>query len=146
MSNRYFVIAAAASAAAVPASAFATAAPSPMPARGAAAPAAAMPKPTTRAEFVGNLQARFNAADTNHDGVLDANEISAVAQKQLQQARAAEQQRLEAEFTKLDTNHDGQLSKAEFMAAAPPVQLRVTPQQIITAMDSNKDAKVSLQE
>jgi Ca2+-binding EF-hand superfamily protein len=64
----------------------------------------------------------------------------------VQLARAAELQRLEAEFNRLDTNHDGQLSKAEFMAAAPPVRARETPQQLIAAMDGNKDGKISLQE
>jgi Ca2+-binding EF-hand superfamily protein len=78
--------------------------------------------------------------------MLDANEVSAAQQKEVQQARAAEQQRLDAEFTKLDTNHDGQLSKAEFMAAAPPVQARATAQQIVAQVDANKDGKVSLQE
>jgi hypothetical protein len=113
-----------------------------------AAPASAQngPKPMTRAQFLANVQERFNAIDTNHDGVLDEKEIAAAQQKELEQARAIEQQRLEAEFTRLDTNKDGQLSKAEFMAALPPVQARQTPQQIVAAFDSNKDGKVTLQE
>jgi hypothetical protein len=139
--NRYLFIAAAVAVTAAP-PALAAAAPAAAPR--AAAPAA--PKSMTRAEFLANVQARFNAVDANHDGVLDANEIAAAQQKELDQARGVEQQRLDAEFTKLDTNHDGQLSKAEFMAVAPPVQARTTPQQIIAAMDANKDAKVSLQE
>jgi Ca2+-binding EF-hand superfamily protein len=110
----------------------------------AAAPAAAKPPPPPG--LLAHRPARVNAVDTNHDGMLDANEVSAAQQKEVQQARAAEQQRIDAEFTKLDTNHDGQLNKAEFMAAAPPVQARTTPQQIIGQIDSNKDGKVSLQE
>lgn len=109
-------------------------------------PAAQAPKSTTRAEFLSTVQQRFNAVDTNHDGQLDANEISAMQQRELQQARAAEEQKLDAEFTKLDTNKDGQLSKAEFMAAAPPLQARATPQQMIGQVNSNKDGKISLQE
>ena len=116
----------------------------PAPAPKAAAPAVA--KATTREAFLATVQTRFNTVDSNHDGVLDANEIAAAQQKEIQQARAVEQQRLDAEFTKLDTNHDGQLSKAEFMAVAPPVQARQSPQQIIGQIDTNKDGKVSLQE
>lgn len=145
MSNRYLMIGVAlAAAAGTPALATAAVAPTAQPA--AKTPAANAPKPTTRAEFVAGIKARFDAIDTNHDGVLDANEIAAWQQKELQQARAVEQQRLEAEFNRLDTNHDGQLSKAEFMAAAPPLQSRQTPQQLIAGVDSNKDGKVSLQE
>ena len=140
MSNRYLFIAAAAAAVAA-SPALAAVAPTTAPAKPATAP-----KSTTRAEFLGNVQTRFNAIDTNHDGVVDSNEVTAAQQRELQQARAIEQQRLDAEFAKLDTNHDGQLSKAEFMAVAPPVQARTTPQQIIAALDANKDGKVSLQE
>jgi len=100
----------------------------------------------TRTQFLSNVQSRFSAADTNHDGFIDANEVSAAQQRDLQQARTAEQQRIGAEFDKLDTNHDGQLSKAEFMAAAPTVTPRQTIQQIIGVIDSNKDGKISLQE
>ena len=117
------------------------------PAPKAAAPAASnAPKATSRADFVAALQKRFNATDTNHDGMLDAAEMTAMQQRELEQAHAIEQKKLEAEFTKLDTNKDGQLSKAEFMAAAPALKARVTPQQMIAQVDSNKDGKISLQE
>jgi Ca2+-binding EF-hand superfamily protein len=125
--------------------AFATAAPAP--AKKAPAPATAeAPKPMSRTQFLSNVQTRFSAADANHDGFIDSNEVSAAQQRDLQQARATEQQRIGAEFDKLDTNHDGQLSKAEFMAAAPTVTPRQTAQQIIGLVDSNKDGKISLQE
>jgi hypothetical protein len=147
VTNRYFMLAAtiaAASASPAFASAFA---PRSAPKPAAAAPAAAQaPKSTTRAQFVASVQQRFNAMDTNHDGVVDANEVAAMQQRELQQARAVEQQRLTAEFNKLDTNKDGQLSKAEFMAAAPDLKPRVTPQQVIAQVDSNKDGKISFQE
>lgn len=112
----------------------------------AASPAAEQPKPMTREQFLSNLQARFNAVDTNHDGVLEESEIAAAQQKELQQLQAAEQQRMDQEFQRLDTNHDGQLSKAEFMAAAPPVRPRETAAQLLGALDANKDGKVSRQE
>ncbi len=143
MINRHFMLAATITVAAA-SSAFASAV-APAAAPKPAAPAQA-PKSTTRTEFLSTVQQRFNAVDTNHDGQLDASEISAMQQRELQQARAAEQQKLDAEFTKLDTNKDGQLSKAEFMAAAPPLQARATPQQMIGQVDSNKDGKISLQE
>lgn len=143
MSNRYCVIVAAILAAS-PAPALATA-PS-LSDHAKAAPAAAPPKSTSRQQFMATLQARFNAIDTNHDGMIEPAELAAAQQKEVEQARLVEQRRLDAEFTRLDTNHDGQLSKSEFMASAPPLHPRNTPQQIIAAMDSNKDGKISVQE
>lgn len=141
MSNRTCVIAAAILAA-VSAPALATASSPSAPAKAPAAPA----KSTSRQQFLATIQARFNAMDTNHDGVIDSAELAAAQQREVAQAQSVEQRRLDAEFTRLDTNHDGQLSKAEFMAAAPSLHPRNTPQQIIAAMDSNKDGKISLQE
>ena len=135
MSRNYLIIAAIAATAAGPA--FAAAAPQ---------PASAAPKQITRAQYLANYQARFNAMDANHDGMLDATEVAAAEQKELEAARAEELQQLGAEFDKLDTNHDGQLSKAEFMAAARPLRVSQTAQQVIAEVDSNKDAKISLQE
>lgn len=132
----------AAIAAATAAPALAAAAPAPT----RTAPAAPAAKPTTRTDFVANIQSRFNAVDANKDGVLDANEVSTMLQREVQQAQAQQQQQLAAEFAKLDTNKDGQLSKAEFMAAGRPIQARQTPQQIIGAIDANKDGKISFQE
>lgn len=139
MSTRYLIIVAAIMAPAVAAAAPRTAAP-------AGAPAAGAQKPMTRQEFIANVQARFNAMDTNHDGVLDAAEVAAAQQKEIAEANAVERQRAEAEFARLDTNHDGQLSKAEFMAAVPSVKPNQTPQQIIGSFDTNKDGKISAQE
>jgi Ca2+-binding EF-hand superfamily protein len=141
MSNRYCIIFALVTAASSPA--VATAPPVSAPAK--AVPATAS-KPTTRAQFVATIQARFNAIDANHDGAIDPAELAAAQLKQVEQARLLQERRLDAEFTRLDTNRDGQLSKAEFMAAAPPVQPRTTAQQIVAKVDSNKDGKISLQE
>lgn len=112
-----------------------------------AKPAAAQaPKPLTRAAAIQDLDTSFKAIDTNHDGVLEKEEIAAVQAKALQNATSNEQRRLDAEFTKLDTNKDGQLSKAEFMAAAPAVHARETPDQMLAQLDANKDGKVSVEE
>jgi Ca2+-binding EF-hand superfamily protein len=108
--------------------------------------AAAQPKSITRAQFVANLKARFDAVDTNHDGYLEENEIAAAQQQELQRLQAAEQQQLEAEFNRLDANHDGMLSKQEFMAAAPPVHARETPEQMIQNLDRHKLGRVSFQD
>src|SRR5690348_5602476 len=145
VSSSYFRLASAL-ALVVAAPAFATAAPAPAKKAPAPAASAEAQKPMTRTQFLSNVQTRFSAADTNHDGFIDANEVAAAQQRDLQQARAAEQQRVGAGFDQLDANHDGQLSNAEVMAAAPTGSPRQTPQQIIGLIDSNKDGKISLQE
>jgi Ca2+-binding EF-hand superfamily protein len=138
VSSRYLIIIAGAALGALPGLALAApAAPAP------AAPEA--PKSTTRAQFLANYQAEFNAMDTNHDGVLDAAEVAAAQQKQAQELRARQQQQLTAEFDHFDTNHDGQLSKAEFLAAAPPINPPAASE-VIGNYDANKDGKISLHE
>lgn len=107
---------------------------------------AEQPKSITRAQFLANLKTGFDAVDTNHDGYLEADEIAAAQQRELQRLQAAEQQQLEAEFNRLDTNHDGSLSKQEFMAAAPPVHARQTPQEMIQQLDRHKLGKVSFED
>lgn len=139
MFTRYLIIVAAMAAPSIAVAAPRAASPS-------NAPAASAQKPMTRAEFIANVQARFKAMDTNHDGVLNSAEVAAAQQKEIAEATAVEQQRAETEFTRLDTNHDGQLSKAEFMAAVPAVKPNQSPQQIIASFDSNKDGKISTQE
>jgi Ca2+-binding EF-hand superfamily protein len=111
-------------------------------AAGAQAPAQA-PQQISKADFTKDIDTRFAAIDTNKDGSLSKAEIVAAQAKALAQAQAAAQQRMEAEFKKLDTNHDGSLSLAEFKAAAPSVSVAETPEQMIAALDANKDGKVS---
>jgi Ca2+-binding EF-hand superfamily protein len=103
------------------------------------------PKSVSRADFTKNVDARFAAIDSNHDGVLTKDEIAAAQMKALEQAQAKEQSRLEAEFKKLDTNHDSQLSLAEFKAAVPQVKA-LASDQLLARLDANKDGKVSLAE
>jgi hypothetical protein len=112
-----------------------------------AAPAqAAAPQQVTKADFLKDVDTRFNAIDANHDGVITKEEIAAAQAKALQQAQAAEDQRMEAEFKKLDTNKDGQLSFAEFKAAAPALRVGESADQMLASLDANKDGKVTKQE
>ena len=106
------------------------------------APAGQPAKPITRAQFLANVKARFDAVDTNHDGYLEETEIGAAQQKELQQLQSLQQQRMADEFKRLDSNHDGKLSKAELAAGAPPVKTR-TPHEIIQQMDKHNLGKVS---
>lgn len=85
MSKHYLMICAIAMAGAAPVAA--TAAPATAP---RAAPAAQAPQPMSRTQFLSNIQTRFSAVDANHDGALDASEVSAAQQRELQQARATE--------------------------------------------------------
>jgi Ca2+-binding EF-hand superfamily protein len=120
----------------------------------AAAPAAAAPakaaqsaQPPTRAALTKGIDASFKGADTNGDGVLSVQEVSAAEAKGLKQRVGVARQRMEQEFTKLDTNKDGQLSKAEFMAAAPTGPTTApNGADILAQVDKNKDGKVSLDE
>jgi Ca2+-binding EF-hand superfamily protein len=116
----------------------------------ASAAGAAPAKPAqapTRAAVTGNIAASFKAADTNGDGVLSVQEVSATEAKVLKQRVEMARQRLAAEFTKLDTNKDGQLSKVEFMAAAPSAPTSAPDgAKLLAELDKNKDGKVSLEE
>lgn len=125
----------------------ATAAIAAVPAAAAPAKAAQSAQPPTRAALTKGIDASFKTADTNGDGVLSVQEVSAAEAKGLQQRVGVARQRMEAEFGKLDTNKDGQLSKAEFMAAAPSGPTTApNGANILAQVDKNKDGKVSLDE
>lgn len=113
---------------------------------GSAALAQAAPKPVSRADFVKTIDGRFNAIDTNHDGKITKDELSAQQQRELQQARSRIAQQLQAKFGQLDTNKDGQLSAQEFMAAAPAIRSAETPDQLLQQFDSNHDGRISADE
>jgi Ca2+-binding EF-hand superfamily protein len=115
-------------------------------ATGSAASAQQPTKPVSRADYLKNVDARFNAADTNHDGKISRDELVAAQAHDLAQAKAKIAAELQAKFRQLDTNKDGKLSLDEFMAAAPPLKTAQTPDQVLQALDSNHDGKVSLDE
>lgn len=103
-------------------------------------------KPVSRTEFVKNIDARFAAIDTNHDGKLSLDELAAEQQREMQKAKALLIQKLTAQFHALDTNHDGQLSLQEFLAVAPGVRANETPQDLLRRFDANHDGKISADE
>jgi Ca2+-binding EF-hand superfamily protein len=105
----------------------------------------AAPKPVTRAELVAKLDSGFRDMDSNHDGVLSANEVQALQSKQLQELQVQARTKLQTQFKQLDTNKDGQLSFAEFAAVAT-VKANQTPAQLIQQFDTNKDGKISADE
>jgi Ca2+-binding EF-hand superfamily protein len=114
-----------------------------------AAPAFAQanaPKPVTRADYLKSLDARFAGIDTNRDGKVTRDELTAQQQRQLQKGKARIAQQHQAKFKQLDTNKDGQLSMQEFLAAAPPIRTTETPDQLLQQLDANKDGTVTADE
>lgn len=70
--------------------------------------------PITRAEVKAKVDARFNAADTNHDGVLTRAEFDAARAQMKAQFEARMKERADARFAQMDTDKNGQISKAEY--------------------------------
>jgi Ca2+-binding EF-hand superfamily protein len=108
--------------------------------------AQAAPKAVSRADFVKSVDTRFNAMDTNHDGVVTRAELAAELQKELDSARAQMTQKLRQQFQQLDTNKDGQLSFAEFSALTGGIRSAETPEQKLQQLDTNHDGKISAEE
>jgi Ca2+-binding EF-hand superfamily protein len=105
-----------------------------------------VPKPVARADYIKNIDARFNIADTNHDGSISKVELAAEQQRELQMAKAQIEQKLQQQFKQLDTNKDGQLSLREFMAAAPGIHSTDSPDEVLQRLDANHDGKISVEE
>jgi Ca2+-binding EF-hand superfamily protein len=72
-------------------------------------------------EFEQFRRARFDATDSNHDGVVDedeyVHEFDARMAQELERARAAQVEQTGARFAALDTDKDGKVSRKEFDAA-----------------------------
>ena len=81
---------------------------------GLALPAAAQmaaPGPIARADFLARGKAQFDAADTNHDGVLTKEELAAVIAQQM--GSAPPQPMVDGIYNAMDTDHDGKVTAAE---------------------------------
>ena len=63
--------------------------------------------------------ARFNDADSNHDGYLVRSELQASAGKRRGESMARHGERFDARFAKANSNGDGKLSRAEVEAGMP---------------------------
>ena len=101
--------------------------------------------PTTRAEVMKVLDARFTAIDANHDGVLTPAELQAIEAQVIQNQRAEIASAAQRAFAKLDTNKDGRLSVEEFSAAAPKVVASPTDNaaELVKLLDTDKNGKIS---
>jgi EF hand domain-containing protein len=84
----------------------------------------------TRAELEAGLKADFDAADTNHDGRLDPDEVRAVNEKRWADG-------LSTTTAIIDWNHDGYVDFNEFAAA---------PRSLFEQLDVNGDGKLEPKE
>lgn len=73
--------------------------------------------PMTRAEVKARVDARFNAMDTNHDGIVTRAEFDAARAAMKAKFEARMKERADARFAAMDTDKNGQISKAEYDAA-----------------------------
>ena len=104
------------------------------------------PRSVSRVTVAAQLDSAFAAADINHDGSVNAGEIEATNNRELEGARAAARTKLQAQFKQLDTNKDGQLSFQEFLAMAPALKATESPDQLLQRLDANHDGKVTAAE
>lgn len=83
----------------------------------------------------------FKAGDTNHDGFIDATEITGALQKQTWFAILSEG--TEASFRRLDTNKDGKLEATEYRKIS---KMGHHSDQHFNSADTNKDGFLDLAE
>jgi Ca2+-binding EF-hand superfamily protein len=112
-----------------------------------AAPAAALaqapstPQPISKAAFMANMQEEFAEIDANGDGSVSTAEVNAARDKAVATLAA---RRANAMFAELDSDKNGTLSQAEFARLVKPAgKLPPSP---ITALDINKDGRISTAE
>lgn len=89
----------------------------------------------TQAEFMAAAADKFDATDTNFDGVLTKDEMKA-----RRESRRAE--RRERKFDRMDTDGNGVISKAE-MAAAEDMRTTKRQARRLARLDTNGDSVIS---
>ena len=112
-----------------------------------AQPAAQQAQPISKAVFLQQVDAAFNAVDLNKDGFTDRSELEAAQAKSFAARKAQVIQGREAAFRELDKDKNGSLTLAEFNAvvtATAVPKADATP--FLTRLDANKDGKISLAE
>ncbi|QIK96908.1 hypothetical protein G7076_11175 [Sphingomonas sp. HDW15A] len=109
--------------------------------------AAQQAQPVSKATFLQQVDAAFNAVDANKDGFTDRAEIEAAQAKSFATRKAQVIQGREAAFKELDKDKNGSLTLAEFnavIAAQPLPKADAAP--FLQRLDANKDGKISLSE
>ena len=104
--------------------------------------------PSTRAEVVKALDARFAKFDSNGDGSLSTAELQAVEEQVIGQQKAELAKAVEQSFAKLDANKDGHITLAEYRAAAPTIDAKAGENAAALAkvLDTNNDGKITSDE
>ncbi len=101
--------------------------------------------PTTRAEVIKLLDARFAKIDANGDGGLAPAELQTIEAQVIAARKAELASAVQRAFAKIDTNKDGRLSIEEYGAAAPKID--ATPAEnaaeLVRLLDTDKNGKVS---
>ncbi|QIK78593.1 hypothetical protein G7077_06485 [Sphingomonas piscis] len=99
--------------------------------------------PLPRAELVASLGARFKLIDTNGDGYFDKTEYLAARTKAEQIELGRIKELLARQFAEVDTNKDKFVTVAEIDAK---MKNPARAKEGVTALDKNKDGKLSLAE
>jgi Ca2+-binding EF-hand superfamily protein len=118
------------------------------PAKTARAPR--VPQPVTRAEVQARIAKIFARLDTNHDGFITKDELSAIdAQREQKMEQRAQKFDPSKAFDRLDLNHDGKITTTEAEAArsqraqakgGQPAQAKATAfTGLFARADTNKD-------
>lgn len=113
----------------------------------AQAPAEEQQQPVTKAELTAELDADYADLDTDRDGKVGTDEITARLNKGAQQQLDEIARQRDAAFARMDADKDGSISKAEFEALnkLPPLP---TPnaQPFLVQFDADKDGTISADE
>ncbi len=104
-------------------------------------------QPIPRAGFLAQADSAFVAVDANKDGFTDRAEIESAETRAFSTAKARGLREREAAFRRLDADKNGALTLAEFNSIAAAQQLpKADATKFLSALDTNKDGKISLAE